>query len=67
MSARICVWCNKLTDDPVCSRCQHITDYVNRDDDEPLEFEDDIEQVKGFSRADYPYHVKVYHGDRGYV
>jgi len=67
MSARYCVNCNKSTDDPICARCGRITDVVNCDEDEPLEFEDAIEQVKRLVQRE-PYRVKVYQGkDKGYV
>jgi len=54
MCARICVWCDKLTDDPICSHCGRMTDIVNTDDNE-ADFTDDIEQVKRLP--------KVYVGD----
>ncbi len=38
MGARFCSFCDKLSDDPVCSHCGRITDPVTVD-----EMEDEIE------------------------
>jgi hypothetical protein len=60
MVARYCVKCEKMSDDPVCSRCGRVTDPVNLCPPWLDDYEVDQTEVE----THYP--PKVYVGDGQY-